>query len=717
MAIDPYSACPGGTGKKVKFCCPDLVSELDKISRMLEGDQPQACLDHVETLEKKYPARACLCTIKASLQSELGQDDAARQTVDTLLKTQPDNPVALADSALFAADQQGAAAGVSKLQRALAACGEQILPQIYMTIGELASRLLGAGHYLAARQHFLLQLRMNPQDQRVIETVVRMSAPREVPLLFKDDARLWPAPDAGDWKTEFDEANKLAQGIKWLDAEQKFAALSVKAPHSAAVWHNLALVRGWLADEAGMRDALRRLAALDAPREVPLDDAIEAEALAQLTDPVVLGDTTDELVVTYPISDIEKLASHLASDKRVKGAPLQSAHTDPNAPPPRSVYWLLDRALPETGKDLPLDGVPNILATLAVFGKETDREARVELECYRSDMRAAGDQLVAIAGDSVGVRKSDEVFNKVQANQIILSWNWRLPDDTPSEHVENLITQQRRTTVLNRWPKAPQAVLGGKTPEEASREPALRAPLSACVLLLELALDHPTAPALVNELRGRLGLSVAHPIDPTAVNVKELSLVRLVRLQFDKISDDDLVFVYRRATMAVARLAARKAALEILARPSLEGKVEKAGVYGTLARLEEDSLKACEYLSQAREAAEAAKQSGAMWALDELTLRINRGEVTEASALMQHLNTHYGRDPYVRSALGQILMQMGLIGPDGRPTQGAAPGSAQVEQSGVMIAPTAGAESGKIWTPGGDASAGGKKKPAIWTPD
>ena len=49
MPIDPYSPCPGGTGKKIKFCCPDLVTELEKIQRMLEGEQRAACLEHIES--------------------------------------------------------------------------------------------------------------------------------------------------------------------------------------------------------------------------------------------------------------------------------------------------------------------------------------------------------------------------------------------------------------------------------------------------------------------------------------------------------------------------------------------------------------------------------------------------------------------------------------------------------------------------------------------
>jgi hypothetical protein len=48
MALDAYSFCPGGTGKKIKFCCPDFLPELQKIDRMLEGEQYMACLQHIE---------------------------------------------------------------------------------------------------------------------------------------------------------------------------------------------------------------------------------------------------------------------------------------------------------------------------------------------------------------------------------------------------------------------------------------------------------------------------------------------------------------------------------------------------------------------------------------------------------------------------------------------------------------------------------------------
>src|SRR3990172_4643106 len=82
MAVDPYAPCPCGSGKKFKFCCSDLVGEIEKIHRMIEGDQPRAALRHAEQTLVKHPRRASLLDLKATLELTLGEIDAARVTID-----------------------------------------------------------------------------------------------------------------------------------------------------------------------------------------------------------------------------------------------------------------------------------------------------------------------------------------------------------------------------------------------------------------------------------------------------------------------------------------------------------------------------------------------------------------------------------------------------------------------------------------------------------
>ena len=68
MAFDSYSICPCGTGKKIKFCCPELLGELEQLDRLVEGDQTEAALEQVIRLLEKHPKKACLLATRTKLE-------------------------------------------------------------------------------------------------------------------------------------------------------------------------------------------------------------------------------------------------------------------------------------------------------------------------------------------------------------------------------------------------------------------------------------------------------------------------------------------------------------------------------------------------------------------------------------------------------------------------------------------------------------------------
>ena len=61
-----------------------------------------------------------------------------------------------------------------------------------------------------------------------------------------------------------------------------------------------------------------------AQMDVPLDDAIEAEAVAQLLDPDLKEARLDSVIQVYDINDLDALVARFVSDKRV-----QSFEMDP----------------------------------------------------------------------------------------------------------------------------------------------------------------------------------------------------------------------------------------------------------------------------------------------------------------------------------------------------------------------------------------------------
>src|SRR5688572_10347694 len=99
--MDPYTPCPGGLDKKVKFCCADLIPELDKLQRMLDGEQRRSCLEHIAKLGPKFQDRACILAYKAMAENQVGQAETAEATLRHFLDKHPANAVALAEYALL----------------------------------------------------------------------------------------------------------------------------------------------------------------------------------------------------------------------------------------------------------------------------------------------------------------------------------------------------------------------------------------------------------------------------------------------------------------------------------------------------------------------------------------------------------------------------------------------------------------------------------------
>jgi len=711
MALDPYSICPGGTGKKIKFCCADLLPELEKLDRMLEGEQFQAALNHIDRLDSKYADRACLLATKAFIERATGQIDRARATVERFLEKHPNNPVALAESAILVAATEGGVAGMPILQRALSASADPLEPRVYEAIRVLGAVLASDGEYLAARAMALLQAAINREDNRAMEVMVRMNTHPSIPLLLKSERRLQESLADVPWKGAFDEAMAKIRRARWAEGAEALAALAEQHPTAVPIWRNLGVVRAWLADHAGAIAALEKLATLD----IPLEDAVESLALARLLADDPLGDMIDSVDLEYPIADADQVRTALLSSPRILPSPVDpSTLAEEGEPPPLAALLIFDRPNPDAGQPLEPSMIPQLVGQAALFGRQTDREARLEvLDVSRQDLDGVKALLADAGGGQLAGPAREEVVGKSSATQELLSRNWRLPDGTTREDLQRLTDQYLEKAILVDWPKQPLGLLDGKLPEEAAGQEAYRVRLPAAILVLDQWLDQRNSSFDLNRLRQHLGLPALEPIDPTAVDLKELPLVRLARLVVDRLTDEGLLGVYHRGMAFNARRAMQKFAREVAERPSLSGKEEQLHAFMILARMTEDMDKALQYVEQGRRAAEAAGQSSASWDLLELSFRFQRGEGAEAMRLIQHLQRQHIREPGVAQALTDLLIEVGLLRPDGS-FAGAPSAPPQAVGPGIVVPDVPGAEPGKIWTPDSQASQGEKSK--LWVP-
>jgi hypothetical protein len=179
----------------------------------------------------------------------------------------------------------------------------------------------------------------------------------------------------------------------------------------------------------------------------------------------------------------------------------------------------------------------------------------------------------------------------------------------------------------------------------------------------------------------------------------------------EKLSDDDLVTAFRRAVLFHAREALRRFSLAIVERPGFADRPERTQAYTMLARTADNFEQALVHVEEGRQAALAAGKSCAAWDLMEIPFRFGQGQAREAITLVQHVQRQHAKEPGVMERLTQILVDVGLLRPDGTPAMPA--GRHPAAGAEPAEAPAA-AEPSRIWTPGDETGEGGGGK--LWTP-
>ncbi|MCE5268900.1 MAG: hypothetical protein LLG00_13560 [Planctomycetaceae bacterium] len=716
MPLDANSICPGGTGKKIKFCCGDFLPELQKLSRMLEGEQFQSCLQQIDRLlaDKANSDRACLLALKCQALTMTRQFDALATAAADFLAKHPDNQNALAESAIVAAPGDVRAA-MDLLQRAIRAANGKLGGRTYQAIGFMAAILFERGFPLPARALLLLQCGLVHNDERAESMLGAISQTAEVPLLLREEARMANCPQNAPWKKRFAEAMEPIGGADWQTAADRLAALAADVSDAPSIWKNLAILYGRLARNADAANAWRKYAALRAAEPNGLEEAVEAEATAMFLADDALGDAVDMLKVVWTVKDPEKAHEAFLSSSRFRPVGIDPTHFgDGETPPPKGAYMLLDRpALDSAETALTLDNVPRLLGHALLFGRQTDREARLEMVGLPADeLPSISAMIREAAGDAVDPEPKQEVFGRQSATVRMLRASWLPPRGVSPDKMRDVTVGHARDVILNRWPNLKLGVLGGRSPREAAgagQGAALADQIRvlAAITVLEHWAQQLPGDTNFNKLRAQLGLPTLAPIDPSQQPLADLPLVRLSRLTVERLSDKDLIAAFFRAGGFALRPALRKFAQAIIDRPSLADTDERQQAYATMARTEEDPARAMEHIAEGRRQVDARGQSNAAWDLMELSLAFAHHDGPNAVRLLEHIQSRHAQEPGVGETLTQIMIDVGLLNPDGTPV--AMPDLGPAAEEPAAPAP------GGLWTPDSaePASGGGK----LWTPE
>ena len=704
MPLDPYQPCPCGSGNKIKFCCcKDIVSELDKVVRAVQGEQRVAALEQIDRLIVDKGPRAALMVLKADVQ--MAQDDAegARETITEFQVSDPQNPVGLAQGAMLSVIDGDTESAVEQLQRALECTDKLLSTTVYHAIGSVSDALLRAGNVLASRGHLLLQAGLaGDQDEEPAQRLIKLNLSRQIPLLLKDDKGFTDCPDDVPWKGEFQAALKAAYSGSWLAACESLDSLALKATDEPIIIKNIAVLRSWLGQTDLAVAAWRSYSQLE---QLPMDDRIEAEALAQLIDSPAPSDEYDEVTVTYSIADANALMERLLSDKRIVSIPVDPKEfADGDDPPPKGVFWLLDRPTIES-EPADRQSIPLVAGELHLFGKQTQREARLDLSAVKDESFPGTKAILSdVMGELGGPPSGETKLGTASAITSIFNWRWHLPVSIAEDRKRELVAEQQEEAVTERWPKLKLAVLDRKTPIDAAKDERYRIKLLAAILLLDLATESSETPFDFNRLRDQLELPRREPITIEGDEVLRLPLPRLGLIQIEGLSDTNLATAFRRSVFAGYSRATLKYGEEILRRDLPTELITPDEVYDPMIQWCPDKSRAAELAQQAQQHAGASGESPARWMLMELAIRLSRGEGVECQRLVQTLQGNHLSEPGISDGLFRLLVAYGIVTPDGQPTAMSRAATAPPE------APAG------IWTPGSDTAAPTEEKSKLWVP-
>jgi len=729
MAIDTYAPCPGGTGKKIKFCCADLVGDLEQLDTLVEGDQISAALDQVKRLEEKHPGRACLMATRTKLELASKRYEESAASSMAFLDAFPDNPLALGHAAItdaLAGRMQEAAASFDKARASAAAEGKEASAELVRIAATLVQAAAQLGH-IGFAQGIVEWLGDSglgtDEERRLLAAIVGSSG---VPAALRTRMRLEPLEGDSPWRVEFEAALDHARHWKLAKALTTFRSLKAVAGECRQLFTNIAVICEMLAQPFEAAEAWLAVAKM---KGTPPDDAIEmtgrAIALENEADPdrsPLVKFASRIAPLTVPAGEEGSATIDLLEDRIRHAGRFDQAAFDRaqwvsrGAAPPRSAWRVYDEGSPA-----------RLLATLLIFGRQTDRDPEAVLQGFAADIEQARPAVEAAVGCTFGEEMTTDAMPAVTPTNWLMGSQFRMkpPTSAPAPApagepsvFDSILDEQRQATwdrFLAVWPDTPLPELLGKTPREALRDPQAARRVESLVSEGEATSRRPDASTAWTALRERLGIAPPATLESTHPFDDAVPPLRWHRLDMAKLSIDELRGVLVTSLDAGFEKAAGLAA-EALAARSDATPADRWEALGVLEERAASSVRKLEIIAELRDIAKTLKANDGMLDVAELRVRMQRGDEADAVRLLEHVRREHGRDQQVIQAFAEVLMEAGvdLSALAGRSMPGGAGGPA----GAAMPAAASAAEAGKLWTPGGEssASAGGEKK-VLWTPN
>lgn len=740
--MDAYSYCPGGTGKKIKFCCANRMDDFKKIYKLLDAEQYAACLNFLDQLLEKDPESACLLALRCGVLGASGQAEVWAETAKRFYELYPDNPIALAESAVtyLTGEQkkfveashskdflQKAAVSqeyreafrdvlrevVRRLEKAFC-CGQTTLyEQVLDKMPFFVRALLATGLYESAIAWMTLLLSIEgetPQLQIVARMLQSFYGETTIPICLRTGLSLKSAPVGVAWQERFDEIRLQALKVRWTEAVEAYTTLMEKEPQvgeNPQVWFNLAVLSEWRCDLRKAQEYWKKYLSFS---EVPFYEALEIQIRLGFLKPYPLEDALDVCSIQYTLTETDGVLKSLLSNLVFQQIPDPTVHGQhPEGLLAAFELYDLPRRLSWKGMDV--ENLPVVTGTVLLWGRQTDREPRLEvINVLQSSIPYTREEIEASFQDYLKGKPEIRKVNRVSVSIDSFVRRINIPREATMEEIRQWRNAHFQNVLLNHWIHFPLGVLDRQSIAMAASKPEYRIRVEAVLYFVKfIARREGLDRHCLDLLRQRLGLPPMPPISES--EIPTLSPLFYDQLQFPDWAEPVLERLLLKATIyrldnipeAFLEAAARREGL----RASL--RVE---AWMMLIRMYPTSEKVDEWIREGRAVCEQTGMEDVVLDVLELNHAIESGKLEVVLRLIRHIRQEHRKNTDVQQYVTQVESSLyHLMSPGG-------PQASETPLVPPVAAPGGSADAApKLWTPDTPSENTGEGKSGLWLPD
>ncbi|TMQ34018.1 MAG: tetratricopeptide repeat protein [Planctomycetota bacterium] len=602
MAIDLYSSCPCGSGKKFKWCCQPIHVQIDKAFQQDQEGQHDAALRMMDDVVKEHPGNPEAWGRKALLLYNNERVDEAESALQKAFEINPNYPFGHLLRGLFR-QHEGEIQGALLLFRRAAELydpeAKDVLAQVYSLIGDSELKL---NRPVAAHAALQVCQRLRPSDELGQDLEALFGPSSRLPAAARRHYTFQSPPREAtpDKRNGWSQALAGAATGKLTDAARVFEQLTKDDARDAAACYNLGLARAWLGDNPSA------LAALDQYLSLENDEQRAAEAWA-LAEVLRFGQGMEDQAdyvdhsATFQVREPQRVFSFLEDwqrERRLTGVQVREQEgmitgivldrtgllttAGASAQPARMGAYLL------------------VLGNQILLLRGTNQEAvnRAFQEIQERLGPALSEARLARGPANFGDTLAEALVFPVGAtDQAIAQQQIR-------EHVQRYFEET--------WLHRPLRSLGNVAPIDAAGHPVLRKKLLGVVQFLEECAAGGTEPYDFNRLRHKLGLQQGAPAaapaeqpSAAALDIDALNTADLGGLKTETLSEAQLEQAWRAAQRLDAQELASHFARQMVARPPSAERPDRFSWYTFLvqrALAEGNKDAALEYINAGEQA-------------------------------------------------------------------------------------------------------------------